>query len=200
MTFYFAALNDTPSDSIITLEMPVMKIDNDEIPKVKDNEPIPLEMLDFARTKGHAYLSELLNRLEVRKTALPKDFYECMRVEVKKSLLRLESTYAYVIHNISKMKSRQTLVEHRLEQWMIYSIKMRNKGIYDYCCYLKDCIENVAHGRTNPRIRMSSSSNGGLSILWPTCGASISSLVLPRLRSTTIRNPRTASSPCRSSS
>ena len=100
-------------------------------------------MLNYVRKIGLDYLSEMFKKLEAKRTQLPQDLYKCLKTEIRIVSQRIHSVRAYAIHKISKMKAQQCMVEHRLEEWMIYSIKHRNRQIYQKCSYLKDCIEKV---------------------------------------------------------
>lgn len=127
----------------MTFDLGSMDIQDEELPKVRDTDVLPLAMLDYVRTKALEFLVNLDTKLEARRSSLPNDFYTCLKVESRLSRDRVESLRAYAIHKILKMKARETLVEHRFEEWMIYSIKARNKEVYKLCNILKQAVDQV---------------------------------------------------------
>lgn len=133
-----------PSDSSrINLELGSMDLKDDSLPKINEKDMVPFAYLDFIREKANEYLDSIKANLKSRKHNLPKDFYECMKQEVLISKERVEGIRAFAIHKIQKLRVRETLLEQMFEEWLIFSIKNRNKVVYDYCTYLKEKVANV---------------------------------------------------------
>lgn len=105
-------------------------------------------MLNYIRKAGMGYLSDMFKKVEMKKGMLPVEFYTCLKNEIRIVGQRIHSIRSYAINQICRMKFQQCMVEHRLEEWMIYSIKYRNKQIYDKCSYLKECVQNVGIFKT----------------------------------------------------
>ena len=143
LSIFFALRNDLPGDNQYNIELANIEIHEDEIPKISDGDFVPVEMLNYVRKIGLDYLSDMFKKVEAKKSQLPQEFYRCLKTEIRIVSQRIHSIRAYAIHKISKMKAQQCMVEHRLEEWMIYSIKHRNRQIYQKCNYLKECVEKV---------------------------------------------------------
>lgn len=144
MIYFYACRSEVPADSSrIHLEMGSIDIKDDSLPKISDKDMVPYAYFDFIREKAHEYLETVKINLKARKHSLPKDFYECMRHEVEIARERVEGIRAFAIHKIQKLRVRETLLEQMFEEWLIYSVKARNKVIYEYCSYLKEKVANV---------------------------------------------------------
>ena len=123
-----------------------MRISDADLPSITGKEPIPVSQLDFIRDQALEFIKGALKLVDSGRHSLGKDFKECLRTEILKVERRVLGLRAYVIHKIAEMKIRQTLIDHRLEQVMISSIKVRNEAVYKMCTHLKECVETVSVG------------------------------------------------------
>jgi hypothetical protein len=184
-----AGLNEIPSDHMQAhmIEFPSMKISDTDIPPITEKEPIPVSQLDYIRDQALDFLHGALNIVDSGKHSLGKDVKECLRIEILKVERRVLGLRAYVIHKVAEMKIRQTLIDHRLEQVMINSIKVRNEAIYKMCTHLKECVESVNY-LLKIREKTLLSTIGNLLIHICTSSLLISDLVLRITRSSTGKN------------
>jgi hypothetical protein len=132
-----------PTESRITLDLGSIDIKDDALPKISEKEIVPHAYFDYVREKALEYLDGIKATLKSRKSSLPRDFYQCMKLEVAIAKERVEGIRSYAIHKIQKLRVRETLLEQMFEEWLIYSVKARNKIVYDYCSYLKDKVTKV---------------------------------------------------------
>lgn len=172
LTFFTAGLNETPTDQMQAsmIEFPSMKISDADIPPITDKEPIPVTQLNYIRDQALAFIKGALKLIDSGRHSLNSEFKECLRNEILKVERRVLGLRAYVIHKVAEMKIRQTLIDHRLEQVMISSIKVRNEAVYKMCTHLKECVESVVY--FSPREMSLSSMTGNPSTR--TCISSLS--------------------------
>lgn len=145
LTYFTAGLNETPTDQMQAsmIEFPSMKISDADIPPITDKEPIPVTQLNYIRDQALAFIKGALKLVDSGRHSLNPEYKECLRNEILKVERRVMGLRAYVIHKVAEMKIRQTLIDHRLEQVMISSIKVRNEAVYKMCTHLKECVESV---------------------------------------------------------
>lgn len=133
-----------PADSgRISLELGSIDIKDDSLPKISEKEMVPYAYFDFIREKALEYLTSIKNTLKARKHNLPKDFLDCMNLEVELAREKVEGIRSYAIHKIQKLRVRETMLEQMFEEWLIFAVKNRNKVIYEQCSYLKEKVNNV---------------------------------------------------------
>lgn len=118
-------------------------IKDDSLPKVNEKEMVPYAYFDFIREKALDYLASIKLSLKSRKQGLPDEFFDCMMLEVEIAKNRVEGIRAFAIHKIQKLRVRETLLEQMFEEWLIFSVKNRNKVVYEYCSYLKEKVDSV---------------------------------------------------------
>lgn len=140
---YFTTMGESVHDSKISLDLGSIDIKDEDLPKIQENEIVPMAHLNYIRGQAIEFLENITLILNQRKTTLPGEIYSSLSTEVNICRERVESIRAYTIHKIQKIRLKETLVEHLFEEWMIFSIKIKNKSIYDYCSYLKDKVRDV---------------------------------------------------------
>lgn len=140
---YYATLGDGGHEVKISLELGSIDIKDEDLPKIQEGDIVPMAQLNYIRDQAIEFLEGIALILKRRKATLPEDFYTSLKLETDICRERIESARAYTIHKIQKIRLKESLVEHLFEEWMIFSIKLRNKAIYDYCSYLKDKVKDV---------------------------------------------------------
>jgi hypothetical protein len=126
----------------MTFDLGSMELRDDELPRISDKEPVPLELLNFVQEKALGFLAHVEEQITARRSSLPEQMVNTLEFQIQEVRRRINGVRSFAIHKILKYKYRQTLIEHRLEEWMIYSIKTRNEMIYELACKLKDLVKD----------------------------------------------------------
>lgn len=143
MINFYACRTDLPPEARINLDLGSIDIKDDSLPKINEKEMVPYAYFDYIREKALDYLASIKLNLKSRKQSLPDEFFDCMMLEVEIAKDRVEGIRAFAIHKIQKLRVRETLLEQMFEEWLIFSVKSRNKVVYEYCSYLKEKVDTV---------------------------------------------------------
>lgn len=143
---YYYTINASENGTDVShyqFDLKMIEIHDEDLPTINDNEVLPLNRLEFIENKANEFLRSFEGSLKKKAREANEEFVECLRAEMRNVGARIYNMKNFLIHNILKMKGRQSLLEHRFDEWMIFSIKRRNAIVYDYCNYLKDAIHKV---------------------------------------------------------
>ena len=87
---------------------------------------MPHARIDYIMENIEDFYESHRNKLIRKIDPIIKPFADCLLLEINKSDKRLQNLKFYFIQKIKKMKLRYTLFLHRLEDWIVHSIKAEN--------------------------------------------------------------------------
>lgn len=142
---HFIAWRDEMKES--ELEFPVKSIEltQTSLPPIDyRSSVIPQERIDYIFEKAMEFVEGMQNSLESRKNYLPQEMVEVLNKEIKTGARRVTSLRIFIIGQIRLLKVRYTLFVHRLEDWMINSIREENAIVYDFIKYIRKSVKEGA--------------------------------------------------------
>jgi hypothetical protein len=112
-------------------EVQILDLQENLLPPIDPNELIPFTRIDFIMDHIEDFYESNREKARARSTPETQVYTDCLLFEIDCSEQRLQSLRTYFVGKISKVKLRYSLFLHRIEDWIVHSIKTENSIIYD---------------------------------------------------------------------
>jgi hypothetical protein len=138
----YYALNENKNETDLGYDVEDIKLDPKDLPDIDYEEFVPFERIDSIMSCFELYKEINLRKLQENTHRVPADISECLKIELDASGQRLLRAKTFIINKIKKLKIKYSCFLHRLEDWIVHSIKTENKFIYGLIQKVRDCILN----------------------------------------------------------
>lgn len=138
LQYYFAYTLDC-SERLFKLHADNVRFDTEDLPDINTNELVPYTRIDYVIATCEDSFDELIEKM-MENENLPIEFVECIKHEIKESINRIQGAKRYIVHKIKKTRVIYANLQHRMQDWVVYSCKTENSLIYDLCTHILDCI------------------------------------------------------------
>ena len=129
------------------LDFPMRKVElnANSLPKIEyREEEVPTERIDYIYERANYFIEGMRESLDKKKDDLPEEYNIVLNKEIEVVIDRIDSLKCFITSQIRILKVRYTLFTHRLEDWMIESIREQNLIVYEFIKYIKDSIAEKA--------------------------------------------------------
>lgn len=139
---HYVAMKEDLNENELDLQIQSVNFNAADQPAVDPEELIPHNAIYFQQHGAEEYFEQMLTKLNEKRDNFPPKMLEVQDCEIKDAFERLQNLKDYIVHKIKKIKLRYTAFVHRMEDWIVFSVKTENSLIYDLINSIKECINN----------------------------------------------------------
>lgn len=133
-------------------DMTPIELKEQNMPPIDPNEFVPTARINYIFEHIKSFYTEHRSHLTKIDEPISKDYANSLLIQIDTSEKRLYALKAWFILKLKKMKLRYTLFLHRLEDWIVNSIKSENSIIYDTVSGMINEIRSLATCQTYKRV------------------------------------------------
>lgn len=136
---YYSLCCERP-ESEVGYEVEDLNLDPNNLPMIDYDEYVPLERIGSIINCFEIYKDS--NLIQIRQNAhrIPEEMATCLIRELENSEIRFTRTRVFITNKIKKLKIRYSCFLHRLEDWIVHSIKTENTFIYELMQKIRDSV------------------------------------------------------------